>query len=111
MTGILIILAVVWVVAGVGRRRRWARMGGPPWMGSQWGAYGGATISPEELKRLREDHENQQAVIEGLESKIAQMEERLDFTERLLMNKREGAGSASEGPRLSASGNPEPPVR
>jgi hypothetical protein len=87
-----------WVVplllfAALMRRRRWERwaMMGP----RGYGPYGGR--GPWQQPRWREqqapaprgDQDQQQAYIETLESRIAQLEERLDFTERLLEGRRE----------------------
>ncbi|HEY7634154.1 MAG TPA: hypothetical protein VH763_01295 [Gemmatimonadales bacterium] len=86
-----------WVVplllfAAVMRRRRWERwaMMGP----RDYGPYGG-WWGPwqhgwrERPAAPREAPDQQQAYIETLESRIAQLEERLDFTERLLEGRRE----------------------
>jgi hypothetical protein len=62
------------------RRRRWyARYGPPPWAGSDG---------------LRREIETQRTTIERLESSVSQLEERLDFTERLLAGRHQ-AGTAS----------------
>ena len=52
------------------RRRRWNRWAGP----------GRREVPPEMGKRL----EDQVTSVDALESRVAQLEERLDFTERLL---------------------------
>ena len=52
------------------RRRRWNRWAGP----------GRHEVPPEMGKRL----EDQVTTVDALESRVAQLEERLDFTERLL---------------------------
>jgi len=49
----------------------------------------GEAADPELLKELDE----QRAFIEGLEGRIAELENRLDFAERLLSTPREQAGS------------------
>ena len=51
------------------RRRRWERWQGPP--------------------RRGREVEDQQSAIDGLETRLAQLEERLDFTERLLAGRAE----------------------
>ena len=62
------------------RRRRWyGRYGPPPWAD-------GAD--------LRREIEAQRGTIERLESTVSQLEERLDFTERLLSGRHE-AGATS----------------
>jgi hypothetical protein len=52
------------------RRRRWYGWGGP----------GRREVPPDLGKRL----EDQATTVDALESRVAQLEERLDFTERLL---------------------------
>jgi hypothetical protein len=86
-----------WVVpllifASIMRRRRWERwaMMGPrgygpygwwgPWQPPRW---------RQQPAAPRADQDQQQAYIESLETRIAQLEERLDFTERLLEGRRE----------------------
>jgi hypothetical protein len=52
------------------RRRRWGR----------WAEPGRREVPPDVGKRL----EDQATTVDALESRVAQLEERLDFTERLL---------------------------
>ena len=54
------------------RRHRWNRWAGP--------GYGRREVPPDVAKRL----EDQATTVDVLESRVAQLEERLDFTERLL---------------------------
>ena len=62
------------------RRRRWyGRQGPPPWA---------------DAGDLRREIESQRGTIERLESTVSQLEERLDFTERLLSGRHE-AGATS----------------
>jgi hypothetical protein len=88
-----------WMVA-LRRRRRWRRyamrMGAfPPW--AWWDGRGpgdderrrGTGAPPPAWREL----EDQRSYVDALESRVAQLEERLDFTERLL------AGRRSETPR------------
>jgi hypothetical protein len=57
------------------RRRRWyGRQGPPPWA---------------DAGDLRREIESQRGTIERLESTVSQLEERLDFTERLLAGRHE----------------------
>jgi hypothetical protein len=89
-----------WVIVfaifmGVRRRRRWerwARLGDPRWFGppGPWGPGGhaGATLpSPD-----------RDAYVEQLETRVARLEERLDFTEKLL----------AERPAAKIDQTPEP---
>jgi hypothetical protein len=82
------------LVAAVMRRRRWERwaMMGPRGYGP-YGGWSGPWQQPrwreKQAAAPREEQDQQQAYIETLESRIAQLEERLDFTERLLEGRRE----------------------
>jgi hypothetical protein len=59
------------------RRRRWyGRRGPPPWA---------------DAGDLRREIESQRGTIERLESTVSQLEERLDFTERLLAGRHEAS--------------------
>jgi hypothetical protein len=90
-----------WVVpllifAAVMRRRRWERwaMMGPQGYGpySAWWGPGRHPRRHEQqarASRAEGDQDQQQAYIESLETRITQLEERLDFTERLLEGRRE----------------------
>jgi hypothetical protein len=80
--------------AAVMRRRRWERwaMMGPrgygPY-GGGWGPWQRPRWREQQANARRGEQDQQQAYIETLESRIAQLEERLDFTERLLEGRRE----------------------
>ena len=54
------------------RRERWAKAGGG--------------VSP----RLERELDEQRVYVDGLERRVAELEERLDFTERLLAQRSEG---------------------
>ncbi|HEV8177881.1 MAG TPA: hypothetical protein VGP44_09360 [Gemmatimonadales bacterium] len=54
-------------------------------------------------KGRRDTSDDQQQYIESLESRLSQLEERLDFTERLLAERREPVGGAA-GQRGSGEG-------
>jgi hypothetical protein len=64
------------------RRRRWER----------WAMMRGGYDRPGQghESALRREMEGQQSTIDSLETRIAQLEERLDFTERLLAGRKEG---------------------
>jgi hypothetical protein len=83
-----------WVVpllifAAIMRHRRWERwaMMGPrgygPY-GGWWGPGHPARWREQQARAPRGEQDGQQEYIESLETRIAQLEERLDFTERLL---------------------------
>ena len=96
-----------WMVAllyfALGRRRRrwrrWAMMGpggfGPD--GACWvrgrGDWAGS-LSSGDGPEFRRGVDEQQAYVDSLESRIAQLEERLDFTERLLSGRRDAQGGS-----------------
>ena len=62
------------------RRRRWhGRYGSPPWA---------------EAGDLRREIESQRGTIERLETTVSQLEERLDFTERLLAGRHEASATS-----------------
>ena len=80
------------------RRRRWAMIGpggfGPCGAGllrgrDEWAGSRSAGDAPA----LREV-EDQRAYVDALETRIAQLEERLDFTERLLSGRRDAQGGS-----------------
>jgi hypothetical protein len=80
--------------AAVMRRRRWERwaMMGPRGYGPYsgwWGPWQQPRWREQQAPAPRGEQDQQQAYIETLESRIAQLEERLDFTERLLEGRRE----------------------
>jgi hypothetical protein len=92
--GLMFWCAVFMFIAMTARRRRWRRwaMMGPPgyYPVEAWYPRGWYRSRPElgaPATRQRET-EDQQAYIETLESRISQLEERLDFTERLLEGRR-----------------------
>ena len=91
-------LAVIFFVMHSSRRRRWRR-----WAMMEHGAIGGGA-GPYALylaherglerglaARRRRDSPDDATLVEQLESRIAELEQRLDFTERLLAARREGS--------------------
>ncbi|MGH2709370.1 MAG: hypothetical protein ACREMX_12915 [Gemmatimonadales bacterium] len=99
--GLMFWLLVICLVAAAARRRRWERwaMMGPggygryggwwerrDWRGRNWG-------DQEEAPARRRELEEQRTYIETLENRLAELEERLDFTERLLQGRQEQAGT------------------
>ena len=94
MHGWIFWLIPVVVFAMITRRRRWERWAamGPQgeMMSSGW-RYRGR--SPQETgldQSARRELEQQQGYIEALETRVSELEERLDFTERLLAKPHEG---------------------
>jgi hypothetical protein len=100
--GFLLWALVLWFAFKTWRRwerRRWGTVGprgyGPysGWFDS--GEFYGRRPPKIEGKR-RESVDDQQAYIDALETRVTELEERLDFTERLLAERREPASQASE---------------
>jgi hypothetical protein len=72
-------LVALFIFFLVTRRRRWER-------GMMRDGYSQHGSGPKVEREL----EGQRSYLDALESRIAQLEERLDFTERLLSGRREG---------------------
>jgi hypothetical protein len=96
--GMLFWLAILWFAfRAIRRRERWAMMG-PRGYAPWW-------YSRDPYDRYRENErptrpqarDDQQTYIDSLETRVSELEERLDFTERLLAGRRE-AGNESTGP-------------
>ncbi len=56
-----------------------------------WGGCGSGEVGNEHTLTRRDRTNDQQSYIDSLETRLAELEERLDFTERLLAEKRESA--------------------
>jgi hypothetical protein len=56
-----------------------------------WGGCGSREVGDDQTFQRRDRDADQQAYVESLETRLAELEERLDFTERLLAEKRESA--------------------
>ena len=76
--GMLFWLAVLWFAFRV--LRSWSCRSRGDWGREDWG---------DRHLGQRDNVEDQRPYIESLESRIAELEERLDFTERLIAGKRE----------------------
>ncbi len=87
--GMLFWILVLWFVFRAWRRsERYAAMGPR----ANWtGWYPGDRYAMRNLPSSRRLPEDRQDDIDALESRISELEERLDFTERLLANRRDGA--------------------
>jgi hypothetical protein len=76
----------VWFALSWGRRaRRWGR--------GRWGAAGGRAESSLDLTAI----DGRLAVVDQLESRVAELENRLDFAERLLSERTGAAGEVLRG--------------
>jgi hypothetical protein len=88
--GMLFWLAILWFAFRAMRRReRWAMMGprgyAPGWYSREpYDRYRETERAPR-----REARDDQQSYIDSLETRVSELEERLDFTERLLASRGE----------------------
>lgn len=74
----VVIPAVRWSLGGIRSRRRWSH---------KWGDIGGDLGDPglaDEVAALRSDLESRLGEVEQLQARVGELENRLDFTERLL---------------------------
>ena len=60
------------------------------WRWERWAMSGGGYGPRTDSGPLKSELEHQRASIEELEGRIAQLEEKLDFTERLVSGRRDG---------------------
>jgi len=88
----LVVLCLVFRAWGRRQRRRWAAVG-PGGYGPYNGWYDSSEFYAPRQRKLdgkrHEGREEQQAYIDSLETRVTELEERLDFTERLLAERRE----------------------
>jgi hypothetical protein len=93
--GMIFWLAIIWIAFRAFRRReRWAMMGprgygryGGWYDSSEFYAPGRRGIEP----KSREQLQDQQKYIDSLETRVSELEERLDFTERLVAGRGQAA--------------------
>ncbi len=75
----VVIPAVRWSVGAGRSRRRWSH---------KWGGIdGGLPGIADEVAALRSDLENRLGEVEQLQARVGELENRLDFTERMLAQK------------------------
>jgi hypothetical protein len=88
--GMLFWLAILWFAfRAIRRRERWAMMG-PRGYAPWWYGRDRYDRPPEATVPVRRpERDDQQAYIDSLETRVSDLEERLDFTERLLANRGE----------------------
>jgi len=93
-----VVALLFWVMA-TRRRRAWRRwvMVGPGWHPAVWALHEGepttAAMVPPSARRPREERDRE---VEALETRIAELEQRLDFTERLLESRQQRGGARQE---------------
>jgi hypothetical protein len=90
--GTIFWIVVFWMVFSVWRRHRWERWAslGPRGYPNRWSYRdwsGGGRGGGRETERERLKQGDQQEYIDSLETRVSQLEERLDFTERLLADR------------------------
>ena len=96
--GTLFWIAVLWIVIRAWRRSRGLAVNGPRGSGWSSGWYDSSEFYASwprrgEVKR-RKDLHDQQAYIDSLETRLSDLEERLDFTERLLAGRQQPSNQA-----------------
>ena len=105
--GFVFWMVVIWLAIRFWHRREGRRMIGPQGFAPNGGWYDSGEFYHKGGRQLRKGRrdtaDDQQQYIESLESRLSQLEERLDFTERLLAERREPVGGAA-GQRGSGEG-------
>ncbi len=91
--GFVFWMVVLWMIYRYWQRREGRRMAGPNGNAAGTGWYdSGEFYNPRGRKGRKQTLRllgDQQQYIESLESRVSELEERLDFTERLLAERRE----------------------
>ena len=96
--GMLFWLAILWFAfRAIRRRERWAMMG-PRGYAPWWYTRDRYDRSRDVQAPPRREPDSQQSYIDSLETRVSDLEERLDFTERLLASRRETGTSGEETP-------------
>jgi hypothetical protein len=86
MTFWLIALLIVFLMM---RRRHWGS-----WESHGWGSGRFGRANPAALGALERELEAQRDYVASLETRVLELEERLDFTERLLAGRQEASAGA-----------------
>ena len=91
--GFVFWMVVIWLAIRFWHRREGRRMVGPQGFAPNSGWYDSGEFYHKRERHLRKGRQDaaddQQQYIESLETRLSQLEERLDFTERLLSERRE----------------------
>ena len=91
--GFVFWMVVIWLAIRFWHRREGRRMVGPQGFAPNSGWYDSGEFYHKRGRHLRkggqDPADDQQQYIESLETRLSQLEERLDFTERLLSERRE----------------------
>ena len=95
--GFVFWMVVIWMAIRFWHRREGRRMVGPCGDAPNSGWYDSGEFynsKGREIRKNRRDNAgDQQQYIEALETRVSELEERLDFTERLLAERREPVSS------------------
>ena len=70
------------------------------WMGGEWQGGKRTRIKKNEVARLEAALDQRDTVIEDLQTRLSELESRLDFTERLLSGNQSIRESADQGARV-----------
>ncbi len=91
--GFVFWMVVIWMVIRFWHRREGRRMAGPRGYAPNTGWYDSGEFYNSKRREIRSNRRDnagdQQQYIEALETRLNELEERLDFTERLLAERRE----------------------
>jgi len=96
--GFLFWMVVIWMAIRFWHRREGRRMVGPRGYAPNSGWYDSGEFYNTRGRQIRrsgrDNSGDQQQYIESLETRVSELEERLDFTERLLAERREPASES-----------------
>ncbi len=94
--GFVFWMVVIWMAIRFWHKREGRRMVGPRGYAPNSGWYDSGEFynsRGREIRSARDNAGDQQQYIDALETRVSELEERLDFTERLLAERREPASS------------------
>jgi hypothetical protein len=99
--GFVFWMFMIWMLIRFWHRREGRRMAGPRGYAPNSGWYDSGEFQKSRGRRLRkgagDTAGDQQSYIDALETRVSELEERLDFTERLLTERREPASGVPQG--------------
>jgi hypothetical protein len=97
--GFVFWMFMIWMLIRFWHRREGRRMVGPRGYAPGSGWYDSGEFHNSRGRRLKrsagDNAGDQQSYIDALETRVSELEERLDFTERLVAGRREGASQSS----------------
>ena len=96
--GFVFWMVMIWILIRIWHRREGRRMVGPRGYAPNSGWYDSGEFHNSRGREIRENRRDsagdQQQYLEALETRVSELEERLDFTERLLAERREPASES-----------------